>query len=142
VLKELVTVACDEEVADNPGEAMDIRPLHMLSVGHTWEHKVGAIVIGDVAHLMCPWAGEGVNLAMWDSLLLAHAIIKAHEMAGQDAVAFQSALDPLIKQFEVDMVLRAKVKAEMSISNGQMMFGEDGSRALADFFLSFGPPLG
>jgi 2-polyprenyl-6-methoxyphenol hydroxylase-like FAD-dependent oxidoreductase len=139
VLKELVTVACDEEVAGNPSEAMDIRPLHMLSVGHTWERKVSATVIGDAAHLMCSWAGERVNLAMWDSLLLAQAIIKAHKMIGQDTVAFQSALHPLIKQFEVDMVLRAKMKAEMSFRNGQMMFGEGGSRALSGFFLSFGP---
>lgn len=139
-IKELVAVACNEEAADNPGAAVDIRPLYMLPVGNAWEHRTGATIIGDAAHLMCPWAGEGVNLAMWDSLLLAHAIIKAHETAGKDAASFQSALDPLMKEFEVDLVARAKEKAEESLSNGQMLFGEDGAKAFAKFFLSFGPP--
>lgn len=139
-LKELVTVACDEESADNQGAAVDTKPLYMLPIGTSWEHKAGATLIGDAAHLTCPWAGEGVNLAMWDALLLARAIIKAHETAtsvGQvDVTAFfQSALDPLVKDFEVDMVARAKEKAEETYNNGQMLF-DDGMKAFAGFFLS------
>jgi 2-polyprenyl-6-methoxyphenol hydroxylase-like FAD-dependent oxidoreductase len=114
--------------------------MYILPAGNAWEHRTGATVIGDAAHLMGPWAGEGVNLAMWDSLLLTHIISKAHETAGKDAVSFQSVLDPLMKDFEVNMVARAKEKAEESFSNGQMMFGEDGAKAFAEFFLSFGPP--
>ncbi|RDL34406.1 Tetracycline resistance protein from transposon [Venustampulla echinocandica] len=135
-IKELVTIACDEEVADNPGNAVDIHPMYVLPVGNAWEHKIGATVIGDAAHLMGPWAGEGVNLAMWDSQLLAHAIIKAYETetARKDAASFQSVLDPLIEAFEVDMVARAQEKAEESSSNGQMLFGEDGATAFAEFF--------
>jgi 2-polyprenyl-6-methoxyphenol hydroxylase-like FAD-dependent oxidoreductase len=120
-----------------PGDAVDIRPLYMLPVGNAWEHRASATVIGVAAHLMCPWAGEGVNLAIWDSPLLAHTIIKAHETAGKDAVSYQRALDPLMTEFEVDMVARVKEKAEEALSNGQM-FGEDGMRAIAEFFLRFG----
>ncbi|PNY23086.1 Tetracycline resistance protein from transposon [Tolypocladium capitatum] len=134
-LKELVAVACDEESADNPGAAVDIKPLYTLPIGTTWEHRAGATLIGDAAHLMCPWAGEGVNLAMWDSLLLASAISKAYEAAGQAAASFQGALDPLMKDFEVEMVARTKEKAEETNSNGQMLFGEDGAKAFAEFFL-------
>ncbi|KAI9688914.1 MAG: hypothetical protein M1822_001271 [Bathelium mastoideum] len=140
-IKELVTVACDEETADNPGAVLDTHPLYMLPVGQAWEHQSGATVVGDAAHLMCPWAGEGVNVAMWDSLLLARAIIKAHEIGGNDGVAFQRALDPLVKEFEVEMVERAKEKAEESRSNGRMMFGEDGAKAFTEFFLSAGLSL-
>lgn len=140
VIKELVAVACDEEAADNPVGAVDIRPLYMFPVGHAWEHRTGATVIGDAAHLICPWAGEGVNLAMWDSLLLAHAIIKAYKTAGQNATSFQSALGPLMKEFEIDMVARTKVKAEETVSNGRMMFGDDAAKAFAEFFRNVGPP--
>lgn len=141
-IKELVTVACEEDSADNPGAKVDIKPIYTLPIGSSWEHKVGATLIGDAAHLMCPWAGEGVNVAMWDSLLLTRAIVKAHEFStGQGAAAFQSALDPFIKEFEVDMLARAKEKAEETYSNGQMMFGEDAATAFVDFFVNAGANL-
>jgi 2-polyprenyl-6-methoxyphenol hydroxylase-like FAD-dependent oxidoreductase len=136
ILKELVTVACDEEAADNPDTPVEIRPLYMLPLGTSWEHNPLATVIGDAAHLMCPWAGEGVNVAMWDSLLLSHAIIKAYEVSGQDSTSFQNALSPAMKDFEVEMVARAKGFSEEAVQNGKMLFGEDAAKAFAGFFLS------
>lgn len=136
ILKELVTVACDEEAADNPGAPVEIRPLYMLPLGTSWEHNPRATVIGDAAHLMCPWAGEGVNVAMWDSLLLSHAISKAYEVSGQDGPSFQKALSPAMKDLEVEMVARAKEFSEEAVQNGKMLFGEDGAKAFAGFFLS------
>ena len=142
-MKDLVAVALDEESADNPGAAMDIKPLYRLPVGISWEHKPNATLIGDAAHLMGPWAGEGVNLAMWDSLLLAHAIAEAYETSGKNAASFQSTLAPLLKEFEVDMVARAKEKAEETYNNGQMMFADNGAKDLAGFFRqAFGPQNG
>ena len=40
-----------------------------------------------------------------------------------------------MKEFEVELVARAKEKAEETYNNGQMLFGEDGAKAFADFFL-------
>jgi 2-polyprenyl-6-methoxyphenol hydroxylase-like FAD-dependent oxidoreductase len=139
VMKELVTVACNEETADNPDGALDIHPMYTFPTDIAWEHRAGVTAIGDAAHLMGPWAGEGVNLAMWDSLLLAHAIIKAYE-TGKDATSFQNALDPLVKEFEIDMAARAKEKAEEVMDNGKMLFGEDAAKAFVAFFESVGPP--
>lgn len=135
-IKELVTVACDEETTDNPSASLNIRPLYTLPIGVSWEPKSNATLIGDAAHLMCPWAGEGVNLAMWDSLLLAHTIAEAHKTFKANGTSFQDALGPLIKTFEADMAVRAKEKAEETYSNGQMLFGEDGATAFRDFFLA------
>jgi 2-polyprenyl-6-methoxyphenol hydroxylase-like FAD-dependent oxidoreductase len=140
IIKELVTVACDEETADNPDGTLDIHAMYTLPISATWEHKPGATAIGDAGHLMGPWAGEGVNLAMWDSLLLAQAIIKAYETAGKDATSFQNTLDPLVKAFEIHMAERAKEKAEEVVGNGQMLFGEDAAKAFVAFFESAGPP--
>ncbi|KAF4634647.1 hypothetical protein G7Y89_g3464 [Cudoniella acicularis] len=138
-IKELVAVACDDESAYNPGANIDIKPLYTLPVGHTWEHQPSATAIGDAAHLMNPPAGEGVNIAMRDSLLLSQAIIKADEVAGQEASSLWNVLGASIKEFEVDMVARAKAMAEGTLEVSEMMFGrEDGARTMANWFKSMG----
>ena len=138
-IKQLVIAACEEESIDNPDAKLDIRPLYVLPVGHTWNHKPGVTLIGDAAHLMCPWAGEGVNLAMWDSLLLSQAIVRAFETSNTDSTSpsLQSALDPLLQEFEISMWKRVKEKAEETERNGQIMFGsDDGATVMANFFKS------
>ncbi|EXJ66652.1 uncharacterized protein A1O5_10323 [Cladophialophora psammophila CBS 110553] len=137
-LKELVRVVFDAETADNPGASVDVKPLYTLPVGISWDHKAGVTVIGDAAHLMCPWAGEGVNVAMCDSLLLSRAIVKAYEAAGRDAASFQRTLEPLLGEFEVNMMARAKEKAEETFRNGQIMFGECGAAGMVELFRSHG----
>lgn len=135
-IKELVAVACDEETADNPGAAVDIRPLYTLPIGASWTHNPSATLVGDAAHLMCPWAGEGVNLAMWDSLLLAHAIADAVQSSKLTGSSFRSSLSPLLRKHEDEQAKRASEKAEETESNGQMLFAEDGAQAFAQFFQS------
>ncbi|KAL7806284.1 hypothetical protein V8C44DRAFT_339501 [Trichoderma aethiopicum] len=75
------------------------RSLFRLPVGRKWEHKPGVTLIGDAAHLMTPHAGEGVNQALEDAMILARVILSA-----------QSAeeLDDGIRQFESDMMARVE----------------------------------
>ncbi|KAF7593910.1 hypothetical protein BBP40_010612 [Aspergillus hancockii] len=58
---------CDGEII--------LRELYMLPVGIRWPHKKGFTLLGDAAHVMTPFAGEGVNTAMYDAFELAQAII-------------------------------------------------------------------
>ncbi|KAJ5402279.1 uncharacterized protein N7487_008175 [Penicillium crustosum] len=51
------------------------RPLYMFPVGIRWPHKERFTLLGDAAHAMTPFAGEGVNTAMFDAYKLAQAII-------------------------------------------------------------------
>lgn len=134
IIKELISVACAGDSADHPGSPVDIKPLYTLPIGTCWSHNPSATIIGDAAHLMCPWGGEGVNLAMWDSLLLARAIVRAYKCVGNNLAMFQGTLSPLMKDFEADMVSRAKEKAEETRSNGQMLFGENAANAFVEFF--------
>ncbi|KAI3395776.1 hypothetical protein diail_859 [Diaporthe ilicicola] len=75
------------------------RSLYMLPVGFSFEHRPGLTILGDAAHLMTPFAGEGVNVGMEDARRLARAVTAA----GADLAR----LDCEVAAFERDMFVRA-----------------------------------
>ncbi|KAH7134304.1 salicylate hydroxylase [Dactylonectria macrodidyma] len=133
-LQELLATACDEDTKDNGGPA-DILPLYKLHIGEGWEHRTGATLIGDAAHLIPPWAGEGVNLALADSLDLAHALGGVFD--AEDASAWHEAIDPRIREFERAMLARAGEKADETEKNQEMLLSENGAEKLANMFKMF-----
>jgi len=51
----------------------------MFPIGHRWEHYHKVSLIGDAAHLMPPYTGEGINVAVEDAVELAQAFIRSAE---------------------------------------------------------------
>ncbi|EXJ93565.1 hypothetical protein A1O1_01957 [Capronia coronata CBS 617.96] len=94
-------------------------PLYELPVGNTWDHRNGFTLIGDAASLMTPFAGEGVNKAMADSLELAEALEQASH-SGQD-------MDEGVRQYETNMFPRAKRYQTLTQRNKVAMFSENGA---------------
>lgn len=90
------------------------RPLYMLPVGHSWTSKPGVTLLGDSAHLMTPFAGEGVNLAMHDTLDLAEHIVNSKD-----------GLNVAIENYEKEMFKRAGEKAGETLQNLDIIFNEE-----------------
>jgi len=97
------------------------RSLYMLPIGNRWNNKKGVTLIGDAAHLMTPFAGVGVNLAMEDAMLLAAAITKAESSKDVDALTTE------VKLFEENMFKRAKNMQAVTYGNVEDMFFTEGA---------------
>jgi 2-polyprenyl-6-methoxyphenol hydroxylase-like FAD-dependent oxidoreductase len=107
--------------------SMEIRPLYMLPVGHTWDAHPGVTLIGDAAHLMPPSAGQGVNQAMQDAVELAEAISK------------YPTLEDAIRAYEQSMFVRAQRAAEISAEGLNKIHGKDAPSSTLAYFRQFTP---
>lgn len=100
------------------------RSLWRLPIGQKWQHKSGVTLIGDAAHLMTPHAGEGVNQALEDAMLLARVILKAQN--SED-------LDEQIAQFESEMMARVEKIQQLAWDRCQgLMFAPGVPKSLVD----------
>lgn len=95
------------------------RRIYMLPVGLTWTHRAGVTLIGDAAHVMSPFAGEGVNLAMLDATELALSIVQNED------------LSTAIQNYEQKMYAYSREAARESYENLQLCFGDQAAPRLA-----------
>ena len=121
VVAEREFEGCTEEVKrlikESDGK-LEVRHLWMLPVGLKWESQAAVTLLGDAAHVMTPFAGVGVNVAMVDALMLARAIVK-HRDVGDWNMA--------VSEYEEEMFVRAEKNAKKSYAGLKNHFQKGGS---------------
>jgi 2-polyprenyl-6-methoxyphenol hydroxylase-like FAD-dependent oxidoreductase len=102
------------------------RPLLVCPSNQHWEPKANVTLIGDAAHVMPPYAGEGVNMAMLDALALSKLLLREKSSSGA------------IATYEAEMFARMEHMAADTMANTEMFYAPDAADRVVALFRSFG----
>ncbi|ADB38347.1 monooxygenase FAD-binding protein [Spirosoma linguale DSM 74] len=100
------------------------RPIYCMPLDQSWEAQPNLTMLGDAAHVMPPFAGEGVNMAMLDGLELSECLTSDEYATVQEAISV----------YERNMRKRAAVVAQESLENGERMHDKNALSTMLDFF--------
>jgi 2-polyprenyl-6-methoxyphenol hydroxylase-like FAD-dependent oxidoreductase len=90
------------------------RPIYCMPLDQTWEALPNLTLLGDAAHVIPPFAGEGANTSMFDALELSECLTADKFNSLPEAISF----------YEVSMRKRAATAAKRSLENGERMHSE------------------
>jgi 2-polyprenyl-6-methoxyphenol hydroxylase-like FAD-dependent oxidoreductase len=99
------------EIFENAAMPIIPRPIYYMPLDQNWDALPNLTMIGDAAHVMPPFAGEGANTAMRDALELSDHLCSDKFNQVQTAIA----------TYEGEMRGRAAAAAKESLRNGEGM---------------------
>ena len=112
------------ELIENAAMPVVPRPIYCMPLDQTWEALPNLTILGDAAHVMPPFAGEGANMAMLDALELSECLTSDTYNTLQEAISF----------YEINMRKRAATAAKESLENGERMHSENALNTMVDMF--------
>ena len=101
------------------------RPLLTCPSDQRWEPKLNVTLIGDAVHVMPPYAGEGVNMAMLDALVLSKLLLS--ERSSSEAIA----------KYETQMFDRIQHITAETMANTGMFYAPDAAERVVALFRRF-----
>jgi len=115
-----------EELFNNSHTHFILRPQYYMPLDQTWVTRPNITIIGDAAHVMPPYAGEGVNMAMKDALELCECL------TSEIFPDLRSALE----HYEQQMLARASAVTQMTLTSTAMLHADDSISNLLKMFSS------
>jgi 2-polyprenyl-6-methoxyphenol hydroxylase-like FAD-dependent oxidoreductase len=112
------------EIFENATAPFIPRPIYCMPLDQEWKALPNLTMLGDAAHVMPPFAGEGANLAMLDALELSECLASDEYDTLQDAIS----------SYEINMRKKASIAAEQSLKNGERMHSGDALKKTLAFF--------
>ncbi|PZR23514.1 MAG: 2-polyprenyl-6-methoxyphenol hydroxylase [Citrobacter freundii] len=100
------------------------RPMYHYPLDQSWVSQPDITLIGDAAHRMPPYAGEGVNMAMLDALELSECLTAIEYTTTAEAIS----------AYEIKMLKRAGEVTEETLRQTEALHGEDGLEYLVKMF--------
>ncbi|GAO42666.1 FAD-dependent oxidoreductase [Flavihumibacter petaseus] len=99
------------------------RPMYHFPLDQQWDSQSNLTLIGDAAHVMPPYAGEGVNMAMLDALELSEQLATSGEN-----------LQPAISAYEKAMLKRAASVTAITLEQTDLLHGADALQYMLQAF--------
>ena len=112
------------ELFDHPNTVYTLRPQYCMPLDQSWEASNSMTIIGDAAHLMPPYAGEGVNMAMLDALELSESLTNEKFADIRSAIA----------NYEQSMFARFAEIGKETLDNTDFMHSPSGLKKLLRMF--------
>ncbi len=112
------------ELFENATTSFVPRKIYCMPLDQTWKTQSNLTIMGDAAHVMPPFAGEGANMAMLDALELTDCLTSDKYNDLQSAIA----------AYESSMRKRASAAAKQSLHNGERMHASDALDQMLSMF--------